>query len=142
MQELPVISQPAPETPERTSLPDGQPRRLPPWIRARFPGGPNYIRLKGLVRSSELHTVCEEALCPNIGECWQLGTAPFLILGDICTRRCGYCAIKSGLPTSYDLGEPDRVARSVQSLGLRHAVVTSVDRDDLPDGGAKVFAMT
>ena len=129
-------------TPQRLA-PESPPRpRLPSWIKARFPGGPNYIRLKGLMRSQQLHTVCEEARCPNIGECWEFGTATFLILGDVCTRRCGYCAVKSGMPMHLDLGEPDRVARTVQQMGLKHAVITSVDRDDLPDAGAQVFATT
>ena len=114
----------------------------PPWLKVRFPGGPNYIRLKNLMRSQALHTVCEEAHCPNVGECWEAGTATFLILGDICTRACGYCAITTGRPQRLDLGEPLRVAQAVQSLELAHAVVTSVDRDDQPDGGAKVFADT
>lgn len=118
------------------------PARLPSWIRARFPGGPKYLHLKNLMREEGLHTVCEEARCPNIGECWEYGTATFLILGDTCTRACGYCAIKTGLPTTLDLAEPDRVALTVQRMGLRHAVVTSVDRDDLPDGGAAIFAAT
>ena len=114
----------------------------PPWLKVRFPGGPNYIRLKNLMRSQALHTVCEEAHCPNVGECWEAGTATFLILGDICTRACGYCAITTGRPQRLDLEEPLRVAQAVQSLELAHAVVTSVDRDDQPDGGAKVFADT
>jgi len=111
-------------------------------LKVRFPGGPNYIRLKNLMRSQALHTVCEEAHCPNVGECWEAGTATFLILGDICTRACGYCAITTGRPQRLDLEEPLRVAQAVQSLELAHAVVTSVDRDDQPDGGAKVFADT
>lgn len=114
--------------------------RLPSWIRAKFPGGPNYLRLKSLMREEGLHTVCEEARCPNVGECWETGTATFMILGDTCTRACRYCAVKTGRPGVLDLGEPDRVARAVQQMGLRHAVVTSVDRDDLPDGGAQIFA--
>lgn len=114
----------------------------PPWLKVRFPGGPNYVRLKNLMRAQGLHTVCEEAHCPNVGECWEAGTATFLILGDICTRACGYCAIATGRPTVLDLEEPLRVARAVQAMALTHAVVTSVDRDDQPDGGAKLFAAT
>src|SRR3990172_4199878 len=139
MQEIPVLPTPSPDRPR---LDGGQARRLPPWIRGRVPGGAHHIPLKGAGGASGRDTVCEEPLCPNIGECWQSGPATFLTRGDVCPRRCGYCAIKSGLPTAYDLGEPDRVARSVQHLGLRHAVITSVDRDDLPDGGATIFAMT
>ncbi len=122
--------------------PPSTPQRLPSWIRARFPGGPNYLHLKNLLREEGLHTVCEEARCPNMGECWEWGTATFLILGDICTRACGYCAIKTGLPTTLDLAEPTRVAQTVEKMKLRHAVITSVDRDDLPDGGAGIFAAT
>ncbi|MEK7215648.1 MAG: lipoyl synthase [Chloroflexota bacterium] len=118
------------------------PPRLPSWIRARFPGGPSYIRLKNLMRASGLHTVCEEARCPNIGECWENGTATFMILGDVCTRRCAYCAVTSGLPQGVDWGEPDRVAQTVADMGLRHTVITSVDRDDMADGGSQIFAMT
>ena len=115
-------------------------RRLPPWLKVRMPGGPNYLELKGLLRSSQLHTVCEEAHCPNIGECWERGTATFMILGDICTRACAYCAVTSGVPTGLDLQEPVRLADSVERMGLKYAVVTSVNRDDLPDGGAFIFA--
>ncbi len=114
----------------------------PSWLKVRFPGGPNYVRLKNLMRSQNLHTVCEEAHCPNVGECWEAGTATFLILGDICTRACGYCAITTGRPAALDRQEPQRVARAVQALALTHAVVTSVDRDDQPDGGAAIFAET
>jgi lipoic acid synthetase len=114
----------------------------PPWLKVRFPGGPNYVRLKNLMREQRLHTVCEEAHCPNIGECWEAGTATFMILGDICTRACTYCAVTSGKPLPPDPREPLRVAYAVQKMGLRHAVVTSVDRDDLPDGGAALFADT
>ena len=117
-------------------------RRLPPWFKVRFPGGDNYVKLKRLVRQEKLHTICEEARCPNMGECWEYGTATFLILGDICTRACAYCAVTSGRPHGLDWGEPERVAGAVRTLGLRHAVVTSVNRDDLPDGGAAVFAFT
>lgn len=117
--------------------------RKPPWLKVRFPGGENYIRLKSLMRTSRLHTVCEEARCPNIGECWQAGTATFMILGDTCTRACGFCAVKSGRPQSEpDRLEPMRVASAVREMGLAHAVVTSVNRDDQPDGGAGVFAAT
>jgi lipoyl synthase len=116
--------------------------RHPEWLKVRFPGGPNFHNLKKLVRHNQLHTVCESANCPNIGECWERGTATFMILGNTCTRRCGFCAVKTGRPQGYDLEEPLRVAEAVKALGLRHAVVTSVDRDDLPDEGATVFAET
>jgi lipoyl synthase len=116
--------------------------RKPGWLKVRAPGGPNYARLKGLMRELSLHTVCEEAHCPNVGECWEHGTATFMILGDVCTRNCPYCAVAHGRPPSYDIGEPDRVAAAVAELGLRHAVITSVDRDDLPDFGAEIFART
>ena len=116
--------------------------RKPPWLKVPFPGGPRYLRVKGLLRSSGLHTVCEEARCPNIGECFQNGTATFLILGDVCTRACTFCAVTSGRPSGLDAAEPRNVARAASRLGLRHAVVTSVTRDDLPDGGASVFADT
>ncbi|HYM50796.1 MAG TPA: lipoyl synthase [Candidatus Limnocylindrales bacterium] len=114
----------------------------PPWLRVRLPGGPNYGELKGLMRGLELHTVCEEARCPNIGECWEARTATFMILGDTCTRACGFCAVKTGRPTVLDLGEPVRVAEAVQRMGLKHAVITSVNRDELDDGGAAIFAGT
>ncbi|MCG6922570.1 MAG: lipoyl synthase [Acidobacteria bacterium] len=117
--------------------------RRPAWIRARAPQGPGHERLRGLMRGLELHTVCEEAHCPNMGECWGRGTATFMILGDVCTRACGFCAVKTGLPGSPpDAGEPGRVADAVERMGLRHAVITSVNRDDQPDGGASVFAAT
>jgi lipoic acid synthetase len=115
----------------------------PAWIRARAPQGPVYERLKGLMRGLELHTVCEEAHCPNLGECWSRGTATFMILGDVCTRACGFCAVKTGMPgTPPDPDEPRRVGEAVARMGLRHAVVTSVNRDDWPDGGAAIFADT
>ncbi len=116
--------------------------RKPGWLKVKAPGGPNYARLKGLMRDMNLHTVCEEAHCPNVGECWEHGTATFMILGDVCTRNCPYCAVAHGRPPAYDLGEPDRVAAAVAELNLRHAVITSVDRDDLPDFGAEIFART
>ena len=115
----------------------------PAWIRARAPQGPAYERLRGLVRGLELHTVCEEAHCPNLGECWSRGTATFMILGEVCTRACGFCAVKTGLPGQPpDPDEPRRVADAVGRMGLRPAVVTSVNRDDQPDGGAGIFAAT
>jgi lipoyl synthase len=116
--------------------------RHPEWLKVRFPGGENYHALKKLVSSHQLHTVCESAHCPNIGECWQKSTATFMILGDICTRRCAFCAVRTGRPSGYDVEEPLRVAEAVRILGLRHAVITSVDRDDLPDQGALAFAET
>ena len=106
----------------------------------KAPGGPNYLRLRSLLRAEALNTVCEEAHCPNIGECWDLGTATFMILGDICTRACTYCAVTSGRPLPVDPAEPIRLASSVERMGLRYAVITSVDRDDLPDAGASMFA--
>jgi len=117
-------------------------QRKPEWLKVRFPGGPEYLRLKGLMRQQRLHTVCEEARCPNIGECWEAGTATFMILGDTCTRACAFCAVKSGRPLPLDMGEPLRVAQAVRRMGVRHAVVTSVNRDDEPDGGAAIFAAT
>ncbi len=113
--------------------------RKPPWFKVPAPGGPRYRELSALIESEGLHTVCQEAACPNIGECWQRGTATFMILGDTCTRRCGFCNVKTGTPNWDDPLEPARVARSVARMGLRHAVVTSVDRDDLPDYGAAAF---
>ncbi len=115
-------------------------RRLPSWLKARMPGGPNYVALKTLMRDNELHTVCEEAHCPNIGECWERGTATFMILGDICTRACAYCAVNTGKPLGLDLEEPARLAETVERMGLKYAVITAVNRDDLPDGGAFIFA--
>lgn len=122
-------------------LPGPQPR--PPWLRVRFFGGERYQHLKRTMRTLDLHTVCESARCPNMGECWEHGTATFMILGDICTRACGFCAVPSGKPAGPpDEREPARVAEAVARLGLRYAVVTSVNRDDQPDGGAHVFART
>ncbi len=118
------------------------PHRRPPWLKVRMPGGPTYRRLQALMRRKRLHTVCEEARCPNIGECWEAGTATFLILGDTCTRRCSFCAITTGRPDGVDPAEPRRIAESVAAMDLRFAVVTSVARDDLPDGGAGLFART
>ena len=114
----------------------------PEWLKVRAPGSENYHRLKGLMRNLGLHTVCEEANCPNIGECWHHGTATFMILGDVCTRACGYCAVPHGKPTELDTAEPARVADAVAEMDLRYVVITSVDRDDLEDGGASLFADT
>jgi lipoyl synthase len=117
-------------------------RRIPEWIRVRVHEGENFKQLRQLVRERRLHTVCEEAHCPNIFDCWNRRTATFMILGDVCTRACRFCAVTSGRPAELDLGEPLRVADSVAELGLRHAVITSVDRDDLRDGGSEIFART
>jgi lipoic acid synthetase len=114
----------------------------PPWLKVRAPGGPQYIRLKGLMREWNLHSVCEEAHCPNIGECWEDLTATFMILGDVCTRNCGYCAVAHGRPVWEDREEPERVGHAVGELRLEHVVITSVNRDDLADGGAAHFAAT
>ena len=113
--------------------------RKPPWFKVPPPGGERYRELLELIRAENLHTVCQEAACPNVGECWQRGTATFMILGDTCTRRCGFCNVKSGKPTWNDPLEPARVARTIARMALRHAVITSVDRDDLPDKGASAF---
>lgn len=121
---------------------DPLPERKPQWLKVKAPGGENYMRLKHLMRDLNLHTVCEEAHCPNIGECWDHGTATFMILGDVCTRNCAYCAVSHGRPPTYDIEEPSRVAQAIAELNLRHAVITSVDRDDLPDFGAYIFAET
>jgi lipoic acid synthetase len=112
----------------------------PPWIRIRLQTGPNYQEVRGLMRGLKLNTVCEEARCPNIYECWGDRTATFMILGEICTRRCGFCAVATGRPGTVDAREPEHLAEAVERLGLEHAVITSVDRDDLPDGGASHFA--
>ena len=114
--------------------------RLPEWLKVRAPGSPRYIELKALMREQSLHTVCEEAHCPNIGECWDQGTATFMILGDICTRACLYCAVTTGRPTGIDLQEPARLAKTVKEIGLDYCVITSVNRDELADGGAFIFA--
>lgn len=117
-------------------------RKFPSWMKAKMPGGPQYLELRQMLRGNNLHTVCEEAHCPNIGECWEQKSATFMVLGDICTRACSYCAVATGTPLGLDLREPARVAATVERMGLRYAVVTSVDRDDLPDGGAFIFAET
>src|SRR5690606_3649867 len=130
----------------RLPILDGSPQPLrgkkPEWLKVRSPGGQNYTRLKGLMRGLNLHSVCEEAGCPNIGECWEAGTATFLILGDVCTRACKYCAIAHGMPTELDEDEPRRVGEAIEALQLEHVVITSVNRDELPDGGARIFAET
>ena len=118
------------------------PERKPSWLKVKAPGGPNYLRLKHLMRELDLHTVCEEAHCPNVGECWEHGTATFMILGDVCTRNCAYCAVAHGRPPKFDPAEPSRVAEAARAMNLRHLVITSVDRDDLPDFGAWAFAET
>ena len=127
------------EIPAQSSSPE----RRPHWLKAKIPGGENYARLKNLIDTQRLHTVCEEARCPNMGECWNSGTATFMILGDICTRSCGFCAVKTGRPDyGLDWDEPRRVAEAVQRMRLRHAVITSVNRDERSDGGAPIFAET
>lgn len=118
------------------------PQRKPEWLKVKAPGGTNYLRLKQLMRDLDLHTVCEEAHCPNVGECWEHGTATFMILGDVCTRNCAYCAVAHGRPPKFDPAEPSRVAEAAKAMNLQHLVITSVDRDDLPDFGAWAFAET
>jgi lipoic acid synthetase len=129
------------------SLPVIQPHdlasgRKPAWLTVRAPGGANYVRLKRLLRDANLHTVCEEAHCPNIGECWEDATATFMILGDVCTRNCGYCAVAHGKPLWEDREEPERIGRATATMSLAHVVITSVNRDDLADGGAAHWAAT
>jgi lipoyl synthase len=116
------------------------PPRKPGWLKVKAPGGANYVRLKGMMRELGLHTVCEEARCPNVGECWEHEAATFMILGDVCTRNCTYCAVSHGTPKAFDALEPRRLAEAVARMGLQHVVITSVDRDDLPNGGAEAFA--
>jgi lipoyl synthase len=116
--------------------------RKPGWLKVRSPGGQNYLSLQGLMRHQSLHTVCEEAACPNIGECWEAGTATFMILGDVCTRACKYCGVAHGLPDTLDEEEPQRVAEAVAAMRLEHVVITSVNRDELPDGGAGIYSAT
>lgn len=123
-----------PLTPAQPRLPK------PDWLKVRAPGSENYMRLKGIMRELKLHTVCEEAHCPNIGECWNHGTATFMILGDVCTRACSYCAVSHGRPAPIDEAEPVRVAEAIEKLDLNYVVITSVDRDDVKDGGASIFA--
>ena len=118
-----------------------RPLRRPEWIKVRAPSGETYEKLHTLMRSKELHTVCEEAMCPNMGECWGSGTATFLMLGDVCTRSCVFCDIKHGKPALMDWSEAERVAQAVKSMDLKHAVITSVNRDERRDGGAPIFAM-
>jgi lipoic acid synthetase len=131
---MPTIIPLTPEAPARVPKPE--------WLKVRAPGSENYLRLKQLMRGLGLHTVCEEARCPNIGECWHHGTATFMILGDVCTRACGYCAVGHGRPGPIDIDEPQRVADAVRVLDLKYVVITSVDRDDEADGGASIFAET
>lgn len=116
--------------------------RKPEWLRARVPGGEGYLRLKGIIDEHRLHTVCQEASCPNMGECWSRGSATIMILGDTCTRSCGFCNVKTGRPASLDTDEPRRVAASLALMGLKHVVITSVNRDELTDGGAEIWAET
>jgi len=118
------------------------PRRKPPWLKARVPGGPGYQRLRAIMDEHSLHTVCQEAGCPNMGECWARGVATIMILGDTCTRACGFCNVRTGRPPTLDRDEPRRVAESLALMGLKHVVITSVNRDELPDGGAGVWAET
>lgn len=116
--------------------------RRPSWLKVRLPSGEEYLRLKGILRSANLHTVCEEAVCPNIGECFGQGTATFLLLGDVCTRKCNFCAVAKGIPSNLEEEEPEKIAQAVKDIGLRHVVITSVTRDDLPDGGSGHYAKT
>lgn len=131
-----------PEAPAAAGAPavHATPVRKPSWLKVRTPGGQNYVGIKGMMRELGLHTVCEEARCPNIGECWEHKAATFMILGDVCTRNCTYCAVAHGKPKPYDPVEPVRLAEAVTRMGLQHVVITSVDRDDLPNGGAEAFA--
>ena len=128
-----------PRHPEKVHRPDTEMLRKPDWIRVRAPGSPVYRETQQIVRENNLVTVCEEAGCPNIGECWSKKHATMMIMGEICTRACAFCNVRTGLPTALDPLEPEHVANAVEKLGLAHVVITSVDRDDLPDGGADAF---
>jgi len=128
---------------ESSARPDyTQPGRKPPWLRVKLPAGPNYAQLRETIDNHRLHTVCESAKCPNMGECWARGTATVMILGNVCTRSCGFCNIATGRPPELDLDEPRRVAQAVALMNLKHCVITSVNRDELPDGGAEIWAQT
>ena len=127
---------------ERTSIREGQRSAKPEWLKMKVPLGTRFVEVRRIVDNNRLNTVCEDARCPNMGECWNRGTATFMILGDVCTRSCGFCAVKTGRPVMLDLDEPRRVAEAVQQMKLRHAVITSVNRDELADGGSGVFAST
>src|SRR5436853_7687435 len=137
-----TVARPPASAVAAADLPKHREGGKPEWLKVRAPGSPSYLRLKSLMRDLNLHTVCEEAQCPNIGECWNHGTATFMILGDICTRACAYCAVSHGRPAPTDGAEPERVASAIGALGLAYVVITSVDRDDLQDGGAAFFAET
>jgi lipoyl synthase len=139
---LPLVqlTRSAPTAAAGTERPGPAVARKPSWLKVKAPGGPNYAHIKALMRELALHTVCEEAHCPNVGECWEHQAATFMILGDVCTRNCTYCAVSHGTPRAYDPLEPARLAQAVSRMGLQHVVITSVDRDDLPNGGAEAFA--
>ena len=123
-------------------IPPAQPQRKPDWLRVKLPVGKEYAHVRGLVDTHKLHTICESGNCPNMGECWGAGTATFMILGNICTRSCSFCAVATGRPLAVDLDEPNRVANSIRLMNVKHAVITSVDRDDLKDGGSIIWAET
>src|SRR5262245_44577524 len=139
---LDTVSDPPkrPRHPEKAHRPDSPALKKPDWIRVRAPVSPGYVATRDIVRANGLHTVCEEAGCPNIGECWEKKHATFMIMGDTCTRACAFCNVRTGLPDQLDPEEPAKVADAVAKLGLSHVVITSVDRDDLPDGGGDHFA--
>src|SRR5216117_1019552 len=136
------VRQPRPRHPERAHRPDTPAHKKPDWIRVKAPVSRGFAETAQIVRANGLHTVCEEAGCPNIGECWEMKHATFMIMGDTCTRACAFCNVKTGLPGPLDPAEPEHVAQAIEKLGLNHVVVTSVDRDDLGDGGARHFAET
>src|ERR1700686_3427195 len=137
---LDLVNSPRPRHPEKAHRPDSPLVKKPDWIRVKAPVSKGYFETQRIMRENSLHTVCEEAGCPNIGECWEKKHATFMIMGDTCTRACAFCNVKTGLPGALDAGEPDHVAKATAKLGLSHIVITSVDRDDLADGGAKHFA--
>jgi lipoic acid synthetase len=139
---LDLVNNPRPRHPEKANRPDSAQPKKPDWIRVKAPVTPGYFATQAIVRANGLHTVCEEAGCPNIGECWEKKHATFMIMGDTCTRACAFCNVKTGLPEALDAGEPDHVGEATAKLGLSHVVVTSVDRDDLADGGAAHMAAT
>ena len=137
----PHIQQPMPQ-PTPTALPAAPPLKKPDWLRVKLPIGKEYARVRDIVDQHKLHTICTSGNCPNMGECWSAGTATFMILGNICTRSCGFCAVATGRPTEYDVDEPQRVARAIQLMGVKHAVITSVNRDELQDSGAAIWRQT